>query len=173
MTEENTTPNAPEAAETPVEAAAEPKQGIESLPEWAQKELRQARDDAANYRTKFRDAETRLKDAKTPEEFEAARAELAEQNAKLSRTIDLRNAADEAELPAFLIDRVKGETYEEMVADAKALKESLGITAPKQTPRKGPGGGGLDPKDESESLGDLAGTPRERADRMRNAYRIR
>ena len=46
-------------------------------------ELTRVRSEAANYRTKLRDAEAKLENAKTPEDIEAAVAEFKATNAKL------------------------------------------------------------------------------------------
>lgn len=164
----------PEGAQAPGGEAVE-KQGIESLPEWAQRELRDARQDAGNYRTRLREAEEKLGKAKTQEEFETALGELRAENAKLIFQNDQRKAASDAGLPQSLAARLVGNSPEELKADAEAMKAEMdalrgGPKAP-PPPREGPRGGGLEPQ--QESLGDLAGTPREIADRMRKMQRIR
>jgi hypothetical protein len=70
-------------------------------------------------------------------EAKTAREEAAELKLNLKR----REIAAKLELPEILIDRIKGETPEEMEADAKKLMDEL----PKQTKAKlgetNPGGG--------------------------------
>ena len=56
---------------------------------------------------------------KLKEELAAERAEIA----KTRRELDQRKAAQEAGIPATLAGRLAGETYDELLADAKALAE--------------------------------------------------
>lgn len=79
--------------DTTPEGQAPPVTSIDSLPDWAKKELADTRAEAANYRTRLREAESSLKEAKTPEEVEAAVKELREGNAKLERDLALANAS--------------------------------------------------------------------------------
>ncbi len=53
----------------------------DDLPDWARKELAKVRNEAAGYRTRLRDAETKLSGAKSPEEFEAALTDVKAKNA--------------------------------------------------------------------------------------------
>lgn len=66
------------------------------------------------------------KSAKT--EFEKLQAELEKDRAEIAKTrreLDQKTAASEAGLPASLAARLAGATYEEMLADAKALAEII------------------------------------------------
>lgn len=162
-------PQSPESGESQPDAGSE-KSGIDTLPSWAQQELRTARDDAASYRKRLREAEEKLGKAKSPEEFDAARAELAEENRRLAHSLAQRDAAATAGLPAELAARLEGSSPEELAADAQRLLALFGNQAA-PPPRSGPGGGGLNPVE--QPLGDLDGTPREIADRMRKLHGVR
>jgi hypothetical protein len=122
------------------------KKPEDELPEWARKALTDVRAEAANYRTKLREAEKRVSEAKSPEDHEAALKELRESNAKLERDILVRDVAGKHSLPASLAARLQGSTPEELEADAKELAKLLAPPAPPAgTPR-----GGLDPSDNDD-----------------------
>lgn len=110
----------PEGGETPEEKPAEHKPA-DDLPEWAQKELSSARAEAANYRVKLREAEQSLANAKSPEEVAAAIAELTDQNAKLERSLLVRDVAAEFKLPAELAEVLQGNDIEALKEHAKKL----------------------------------------------------
>lgn len=129
-------PQAPPAA--PVVPEAKPE---DELPEWARKKLTDANAEAANYRTKLREAEAKLSAAKSPEDFEAAKAELAGQVKELERKVVVANAARKFELPDELAELLKGESPEELEAHAKKLQK---FAAPKDPESLG---GGLNPGD--------------------------
>ncbi|MFG2850864.1 hypothetical protein ACGFZ9_09360 [Streptomyces mirabilis] len=129
----------------------------DELPDWARKELAKVRNEAAGYRTRLRDAETKLSEAKSPEEFEAALAEVKTKNAELERSVLVTTVARKFDLPEELAGRLRGATPEELEADAKALQVLLTPAAPPSL------GGGLDPSDEDD--GDM--DPRKLARRTR------
>ena len=56
----------------------------DELPEWARKSLEKANKEAANYRTQLREAQEALTKAKSPEDFEAVTAQLAEAQRQLT-----------------------------------------------------------------------------------------
>lgn len=143
-----------EETETP-----EPEKAPEDeLPEWARKELTSVRGEAANYRTKLREAEAKLSEAKTPEDFEAAVSELRETNAKLEREILVTKAATKHNLPEALAARLTGNTPEEIEADAKALAELVSVPRVPDSLE-----GGLDPNSDDDGEMD----PRKLAARFR------
>ncbi|MFI2673895.1 hypothetical protein ACH5AU_30805 [Streptomyces albidoflavus] len=113
----------------------------EGLPDWARKELAKVRGEAAGYRTRLRDAETRLEGAKSTEEFEAALTEVKQQNAELERSLVVASVARRFDLPEELAGRLRGTTPEELEADAKSLQSLLTPKAPAAL------GGGLDPSE--------------------------
>lgn len=111
----------------------------ELTPEQLKSALTNARNEAARYRTKLRDAETRLTNAKTPEDVEAARAELAEENKKLARELLVERIGKG--LPDDLLPLLTGKTEEELKAQAEALKKHLPVTTDTKTPPKKLSGG--------------------------------
>jgi exonuclease VII small subunit len=114
----------------------------ESVPaDVLRKKLTDANAEAANYRTKLRETETKLSSAKTLEEFEAATSELRGQVEALERQILLNNVAAKYELPPALAKRLAGANEAELEADAKELQKLVGASAPQSL------GGGLDPDD--------------------------
>ncbi|MFF4244312.1 hypothetical protein ACFYY2_07530 [Streptomyces sp. NPDC001822] len=138
-------------------AGAESGGQEDELPEWARKELTKVRGEAAGYRTRLRDAETKLGSAKTPEEFEAALADVKSQNAALERSLLVTKVASKYELPELLAESLKGSTPEELETHAKALQALLAPKTPESL------GGGLDPSDEDDGEMD----PRKLARRSR------
>ncbi|MFF9644736.1 hypothetical protein [Kitasatospora aureofaciens] len=158
MSEQNPDPNdeSKPADEQPPNTPPAPSPEDE-LPDWARKELSKTRAEAASYRTRLRDAETRLTDAKSPEEFEAALAEVKAKNAELEHSLVVAQVARRFELPEALAARLRGATAEELEADAKALQSFLAPPAPESL------GGGLNPSDEDDGEMD----PRKLARRSR------
>lgn len=126
------------------------KPAEDELPEWARKELTKARGDAASYRTRLREAEAKLAEAKTPEDIEAAVADLKAANADLERQIVVRDVAAKHNLPPALAKRLTGSTPEELEADAKELAK---LVAPAPTTPSSPAGG-LNPGDNDDSPSD-------------------
>lgn len=104
----------------------EPKPEDE-LPEWAKKELTKVRGEAANYRVKLREAQEALANAKTPEEFEAATAELTSQVATLERSLLIGSVATTFKLPPELAAVLKGDTEDELTAHAKELAKFVPV----------------------------------------------
>lgn len=148
-TEEQTTGAPPEGTESeaPKDDANEtpPEDNNESEdeeldPKVLRKLLSDTRAEAANYRTKLREAETKLSEAKTPEEVEAAVEELRQQNAALERAVLVANVAREFELPSELAELLKGDDEAALKQHAKALQKFV----PSDTPESL--GGGLDPQ---------------------------
>ena len=159
VTEEKPAEAPPETPEGAHEEKPEPQDGEDALPEWARKELTKVRGEAANYRTKLREAEQKLSEAKTPEEVNAAISELREQNEKLERSILVNTVATKYELTPLLASRLVGSTEAELEADAKLLAAAL-PAAPLAPPKLA---GGLDPSDDSDTESD----PRKLARRSR------
>jgi hypothetical protein len=161
MPDEETT-NPAQPSETPADGLAEtpgtetPPEGEKAtedeLPEWARKELTKARNEAANYRTRMREAEDKLKSAKTPEEFEAAVTEFRASNAALERQIQVTKVAAKYGLPEALAARLQGDDEAALEADAKSLA-SL-VVAPKHIPESV--SGGLTPGDSDDDFDPVA-----------------
>ncbi|GAB2329237.1 hypothetical protein [Streptomyces variabilis] len=147
MTEQTPSPNDDSKAGESEQPQGEPQsadpQGPseDELPEWARKELTKVRGEAASYRTRLRAAETKLGEAKSPEAFESALADVRAKNAELERSLLVAKVASKYELPEILAEALKGETADDLEAHAKALQAFL---APKAPPSLA---GGLDPND--------------------------
>lgn len=113
------TTGAEEVTEGQQNGSTEGTESTELSPEQLKKELEKVRKEAAGYRTKLRDAESKLTNAKTPEEFEAARTELANANKALERELMVERAG--RGLPDELRAVLKGDTEEELKAHAAVL----------------------------------------------------
>ncbi|PSL04127.1 hypothetical protein CLV30_106132 [Haloactinopolyspora alba] len=107
------------------------------------------RNEAASYRTKLRDTEAKFEGAKTADEVEALTKELRNTISGYEADALRREIADEVELPTALASRLTGSTKEELLADAKALKDLVPKPAPSK--KSGSVSGGLDPTDQPES----------------------
>lgn len=144
-TETETGTETPPEGETPVEDE-KPALTVEQL----QAEVEKTRREAAGYRTRLREAEAKLADAKTPEDIEAAVAEFREQNAKLERNILVNKVATKYELPAELAARLQGADEAALDADAKALAALITKTTPESL------SGGLRPGESDEEFDPVA-----------------
>lgn len=143
---EPTDPAEPQKQE-PVEP--EKKDDDESaLPDWAQKELTRARNEAAKYRTQRNELQDKLKDAKTPEDIEAATREYVEKVEGLELQLTRERIAHQFKLPDELAERLRGATEDELKADAEALQKFARPSRGSDDPR-----GGLNP-DERKDVSD-------------------
>ncbi|MCZ0973157.1 hypothetical protein O1L55_20685 [Streptomyces albulus] len=132
MSEETTTENAPQVESAP--AAEEPKTGIDSLPEWAQKEIKAVRKEAAGYREKLREAEPLI--TKATEEIESKKTEtqkLAEalelvkrENDEFRSELTRKDVMSSYELPPQAAEFLTGTDRDSMAATAEKLKTLLG-----------------------------------------------
>lgn len=111
----------------------------ELTPEQLKKELERVRKEAAGYRTKLRSTEEKLAAAKTPEEFEAARTELANENAKLARELLVERVG--RDLPDDLRALLTGNTEDELKAHADVLRKYVPATGQTPPPPRNLGGG--------------------------------
>lgn len=123
---------------------------VDSLPKWARDRLTKANNEAARYRTGLRDAEAKLAGAKTPEELDAAVADIKKENEKLARELAVSDLARKHSLPddlaasLRLAAAVEGVTPEQLDAQAKVLQKY--VTPDRDTPASL--SGGLDPTDD-------------------------
>ena len=142
---------------------------VDDLPEWAQRELKGARDEAARYRTQLREVQESVKGLKTVEEFEAAMSAADEKTrqveAELDRVRVRQQVRDEfPALPAKAFEFVKDGTVEEMRAACEELASLVGATGGAAgLPRKG---GGLAPAEETEGEFDAVEYVRSRVPRI-------
>lgn len=133
MPEDQTTEATADGQE-PEEAA----QGVDSLPEWARKQLEKARKDAAGYRAKAKELEPLAAKAKELEdagrsdvEKLTARAEAAERSAAEAGASLLRlQVATEKGLSVSQAKRLVGSSREELEADADELLAAFPAPGP-------------------------------------------
>jgi hypothetical protein len=127
------------------------------LPEWAQTEIRRARNDAAKYRRERNAIQKALADKDTSDDAQAgdreSRAEIDRLTGELTtaqRDAARLRAALAADIPATQVTdfaaRLVGDTDEELAADAVRLRELLGLpAAPPERQRPDPSqGAGVD-----------------------------
>lgn len=124
-------------------------EGSDELPDSVKEVLKKKNDENKSLRTRLRDLEAKMEGLKTPEEFEAFRAEFAAESAAEARTLLVENIALQTGLPEALRGRLVGETREELEADAKALLESLGSLSSDEDSLEG----GLSPRDRDPDAG--------------------
>jgi hypothetical protein len=142
MAEETQQPEMGEPQEQPTQTPAEMVSISAAELEKIRKALKDANAEAARHRKTAEQVaadEAKRKEAEMTELQKAQkRADEAEARAQqLERTSLQREAAANTGLPAKLADRLKGETLEEMEADAKAILEDL--PKPPAAPKPGPG----------------------------------
>ncbi|MEV3856059.1 hypothetical protein AB0J38_17260 [Streptomyces sp. NPDC050095] len=107
------------------------------LPDWARAELASVRKEAAKYRVAAKELRESLARAKSPEEFDAAAARVAELESDLHR----ERLARKYQLPDAWAGRITGDTDEAREADAKELAD---VFHTRSVPI---GRGGLDPSE--------------------------
>lgn len=125
----STEPEAQEAADTePEDKGDEPTDPAKLL-----EKIRKVNSENANLRKRAKDAEQK---AANGDEASKQAAALAAENLRLK--VGIKHG-----LPEAVVDRLKGETEEELLADAQALLELLAPKAPpSQSPRAPLGGAG-------------------------------
>jgi hypothetical protein len=129
------------------------------LPEWARNELASVRQEAGRYRQLARDVKAQFEGAKTPEEFEAATADLTSKVTELEQQLLRQTIGNTHKLPQSLIGRLQGSTPEEIEADAKELQKLVKVKADPERLS-----GGLDPS-EDDSFDPVAAARKARASR--------
>lgn len=135
--ESNESPKAEDGASTEAPADGQTESGADSLdelPSWAQNMVRSLRRESANYRTQLQ--EMRQASVKSESDFEDLKASLVAKERELLR----ERIGAEHNLPSALRDRLRGETAEELEADAKSVAEFL-RPAPGRMEDTSPGGG--------------------------------
>lgn len=117
--------------------ATGPANTVDSLPDWAQAIIKDARNEAAKYRTEKTKAQKEAeKQAQQQAEqqgeyqklYEQAKMQLEEANqiAEQERMARLKaTVAHKLNLPAALVDRLRGNTEDELAADAQALLDAM------------------------------------------------
>ena len=150
---DETPPGDQENEETP--PGNEEPQAPEMTLEDAKAEVTKTRAEAANYRVRAREAEEKLKSAKTLEEVEEIVSRMTVEREAAERSLLVENVALKFDLPEALAARLQGATREELEADAKSLQSFVQDTAKPKTLT-----GGLTP---NETDGDEPSDPRELA----------
>lgn len=161
-TEESGSTDTDETEETEEESDDSTK---ELSREDALKELSKVRRESAGYRTRLREAENKLSEAKTPEEVKAVIDQMKADTAEEIRTLMVENVAHAHELPKELREALaayKFETREEYEAQAKVLAKFVSGTKDDRDPS-----GGLDPNNDDP---DESFDPAAEARRFRRRY---
>jgi|SRR5690242_4795173 len=137
---------------------------VSQLPEWAQSELSRARNDAANYRTRLREAEAARDTLQKSYDDEVTKAKNAEATLEDTKLTSLKF---EAALEALgidtspvnaLADRLRGNTIDELKTDAKSVTEVFGGFGEKRRATDRSAGRGNDdnkPSTPEETFGDF------------------
>lgn len=152
VTDEEATPEVAEA-----EVAVEEEPLAEELPaDVLRKKVTEANAEAANYRTKLREAEDALKNAKSPEEVAAIIKGLTDERETTEHSLVVENVSLKAKLPedltALLADYSVGKTREQIEAHALVLAKYAPVTEDEDvTPR-----GGLRPQTEEGAFDPVA-----------------
>lgn len=129
-------------------------QSVDSLPEWAQKELTKARNDAAKYRTEKRELKQQLENAgeadKKRSEVEKKLHEqsetLSDRESELGKLKAVLNAGMPADQAVSMASRVKGATEDEWNHDAAELASMFGESVkPERRPDYSQGAGNSQP----------------------------
>lgn len=116
----------------------------DDIPEWAREKLTKANAEAANYRTKLREAEEKLKDAKSLEEVDALITEMRTARETAEHDLLVENVALKHDLPAEALEFLKGNTREELEASASKLMQMFDAGGARHLE------GGLNPRDEAQ-----------------------
>lgn len=142
----------------------EPKgeaKSVDELPEWARKELSEARSEAAGYRTSLRELQEKVSGMKTVDEVESLIAQANERadKAEAARQIAQDRLAVQAEfvnLPAGVFELMPDGKLEDMRAWAEKMG---GIVAESKPKNAGSGikrpGGGVEPSQDSSDHFDV------------------
>lgn len=129
-------PTAPAEPVTPEPVTAQPPETVKDAAWWESKAKAMEAEKVATAKklAKLEAADQARQDAeKTELEKANARAEAAEKKAKSAELAILRrDAAVKIGLPAALVDRLQGETPEEIEADAKLLLDAMPKAAPEK-----------------------------------------
>jgi chromosome segregation ATPase len=135
--------------ETP--ATETPKDPYAGLPEefaWLKDDLESTRREAASRRVALREAEDKLKEAKTPEDIAAAVKEATKKSAELETELARERAARKHKLADDLLEFITGTTEEQIESQATKLA-ALAVTQreTQTTPTKPAPRGGVTPTD--------------------------
>lgn len=137
---ETPTPSTTDASATTAPAGETKTDPWEGIPEewaWTKAAVERANNEAASRRVALRDAEDKLKDAKTPEEVQAAVKNFADKTAELETTLAKERAARKHKLDDDVLEFLTGTTEEQIEKQAAKLaalkpanQEPRVVTAP-------------------------------------------
>lgn len=120
----------------------DPWAGIPEQWAWAKNAVESANREAASRRVALRELEDRTKDAKTPEEFAAAMAEVKAAEEKLAVDLARERAARTHKLTDELVEFLTGTNPEEIESQAAKLAAlTTGTVVPKYITQPAPAGG--------------------------------
>jgi len=114
----------------------------------ALKALKKVRNEAADWRTRYRDLEGKLAEAKTADQVDEIVNAMKVERESAERELLVENIALKHRLPDELATALKGNTREELEAHAKVLAKFV----PSEDIDPDRGAGGLDPNDEDGSF---------------------
>lgn len=129
---------------------SDPYAGLPEEFSWLKDDLESTRREAASRRVALREAEDKLKDAKSPEDIAAAVKEATRKSAELEAELARERAARKHKLDDALIEFLTGTDEEQIEAQAVKLA-ALATSAPRETKpvtRQAPRGG-VTPSDSS------------------------
>lgn len=140
-----------EAANTPGAPAEEPQgDGLDSLPDSWQREIRSLRSENADRRTKFNELKEQLDQAKSQEDIDKAVSEYKTRAEQLERELSIERHT--RGLPEGAAELVSGNTDEEIKASADKVRKLL-EGAGKQGPEPDlDASGGLNPRGKGGSV---------------------
>lgn len=138
---------------------------VSELPQWAQDELSRARNDAASYRA-------RLKDAKSEVETEVRKEYEGKLTEAQNKTTELQTKLTDSELLGLKLDaaielgvpgeslkvfasRVQGGTPDEIKTDAEALFKAFNVSGPTRATDRSAGLGNDQTTTPDDALGDF------------------
>lgn len=135
---ETTTTSTSTSTEAPkADAKTDPWDGLPSEFAWAKQAVERANSEAASRRVALRDAEDKLKEAKTPEDVQAAVKEFADKANALEVSLAKERAARKHKLADDVLEFLTGATEEQIEAQAAKLaslkpanQEPLVVTQP-------------------------------------------
>lgn len=143
----NTSPAEPAAAST--DAAQDRWAGIPEEWAWAKNAVESANREAASRRVALRELEERVKDAKTPEEFNTALADVKAKEVELTNTLARERAARKHALTDDLLEFLTADSEEGIEAQAEKLAALKPVAVQTAVITKLPPTGGAKPNENS------------------------
>lgn len=146
---DSTTPPAP--AGDPAPPATDNWEGIPEEWAWTKSAVERANSEAASRRVQLREAEEKLKEAKTPEEVQAIVSEYTKKSEELEANLARERAARKHKLSDDVLEFLTGTTPEQIEAQAAKLAGlKPAETAPPRVITQTPPAGGVTPAEKPE-----------------------